>query len=89
MIIRDPRDDRLVEFKPLTDGPVYLGEIDPLGLYLYENYRPDVTPQFDDHLLIVDGRWIFHKGPNPHPADAIRQLLGGRFKKDRAADIPL
>ncbi|PWR24212.1 hypothetical protein [Zavarzinia aquatilis] len=66
-----------VELKPLTEKPVYAGEVDPLGLYAYENYRTEALPRFDDHVLIVNGRWIFTKSPDPSPMDTMSDLMSG------------
>lgn len=70
-----------LELKSLTDAPVYSGEIDPLGLYVYENYQAEALPRFDDHILIVNGRWVFIKSPEPSPMEAMQQFMAGTFKK--------
>lgn len=70
-----------LELKSLTDRPVYSGEIDPLGLYLYENYQAETLPRFDEHILIVNGRWVFIKSPEPSPMHAMQQFMAGSFKK--------
>jgi len=68
-----------LKLKPLTDSPVYSGEIDLLGLYLYENHRSEALQRFDEHILIVNGRWIFLKSPEPNPMHAMQGLLAGDF----------
>lgn len=70
-----------VQLRRLTEGPVYSGEIDPLGLYLYENYQAETLPRYDDHILIVNGRWVFTKSPDPSPIEAMRQFLAEPSKK--------
>lgn len=72
-----------LNLKALTECPVYSGEIDPAGLYLYENYRAEALPRFDDHLLIVNGRWVFTKSPDPSALAAMRQFMSGVFGKDK------
>ena len=63
MVIERGPEYGTIEIKPLTGQPVYAGEIDPLGLYLASNSRPDTLPWADHHLLIVNGRWVFEKSP--------------------------
>lgn len=73
-----------LELKSLTDSPVYSGEIDPIGLYLYEQDEAISIPHFDHHLLIVDGRWVFLKSPtDPSPLEAMHQLMAGQFNKGK------
>lgn len=63
-----------LEVVPLTGNPVYQGEIDPIGFYA-DDYSSDVSaPQMDDHLLIVNGRWVFHKQPKPTPLEYMQGL---------------
>lgn len=75
-----------LEIKSLTDAPVYSGEIDPLGLYIYENYQPETLPRFDDHILIVNSRWIFIKSPNPSPMHAMQNFIAGEFNKSKPVE---
>jgi hypothetical protein len=87
MVIQRPgMQPETLEIKPLTSRPVYSGEIDPIGLYLYENHRAESLRRFDDHLVIVNGRWVFIKSPNPRPAEAMQQFLAGQFKKGQEVE---
>ncbi|WP_354081464.1 hypothetical protein [Constrictibacter sp. MBR-5] len=63
-----------VELVPLTDKPVYAGEYDPIGLYERANSRPEAIPALDEHLLIVDGRWIFSRSPDPSPLETLYRI---------------
>lgn len=72
-----------LELKPLTDKPVYAGEIDPLGLYTYENYRSEALPRFDDHVLVVNGHWVFIKSPDPRPMEAMQNVMAGEFNQSK------
>jgi len=76
-----------LELKSLTDSPVYAGEIDPLGLYTYENYQAEALPRFDDHILIVNGRWVFIKSPEPSPMEAMQQFMAGEFNKGKPIEF--
>lgn len=78
-----------LELKSLTRLPVYSGEIDPLGLYAYENYRAEALPRFDEHLLIVNGRWVFLKSPEPTPLEAMSQFRPGDTKTGEPAGYDL
>lgn len=78
-----------LRLKSLTEAPVYSGEIDPLGLYLYENYRPEALPRFDDHILIVNGRWIFIKSPVPSPMEAMQNFMSGQFDGETPIEYDL
>lgn len=60
-----------IEVKPITSRPVYSGEIDPAGLYEYCNAPTEAVPGLDEHVLIVDGRWIFRRGPDQSPEEAL------------------
>jgi len=71
------------ELKPITDRPVYYGEIDPFGLFSPHNTAPEAIPRFDDHLLIVNGRWVFHRQPDPDPQEQIEMMLDGLPKEER------
>lgn len=72
-----------LEIKSLTDKPVYSGEIDPLRLYTFENYQAETLPRFDDHILIVNGRWVFIKSPDPSPIHAMQNFTPGDFNKGK------
>ena len=72
-----------LELVPLADRPVYYGECDLTGFYLYENFMPDASAAFDHHIVIVDGRWIFEKSPDPRPLDAMQNLWKGIGVKER------
>jgi hypothetical protein len=76
-----------LELVPLVDRPVYSGECDPTGFYLYDNFMPDASAAFDHHLLIVDGRWIFQKSPDPQPLQAMQQLWQGIGIKERGLEF--
>jgi hypothetical protein len=65
------------ELIPLTKGPVYLGEIDNLGLWLPQNTRVE-TLGWDDHLEIVNGRWIFHRESEPDGWELLQRLHAGQ-----------
>lgn len=70
-----------VELVPLTDEPVYAGELDQLGLLTVE--KTESVYHLDDHLLVVDGKWIFHKTPYPSPIETMMKLIaGGRTKRE-------
>ncbi|MGE0651698.1 MAG: hypothetical protein AB7P12_08105 [Alphaproteobacteria bacterium] len=87
LIDRSPIGLPPVEIRPLSPQPIYEGEIDPIGFYLYENHQANAAPQFDEHLLIVNGKWIFEKSPDPSPLEAMQRLHAGEFKKDRGLDF--
>ncbi|MBN9241917.1 MAG: hypothetical protein J0I98_03905 [Mesorhizobium sp.] len=75
-----------LEIKSLTEAPVYSGEIDPLGLYTYENYQAETLPRFDEHILIVNGRWVFIKSPDPSPMHAMQNFMAGEFNKGKSIE---
>src|SRR5690606_33796319 len=64
----------------MTEAPVYAGEIDPLGFYDADNHISEAAPHFDDHVLIVNGKWVFHKTPDPQPIHAMQEFMGGKFR---------
>ncbi|MFD0846906.1 hypothetical protein [Sphingosinicella xenopeptidilytica] len=68
-----------LRLRALTASPVYFGEHDPLGLYLPQNSRTVDIPCIDDHLLIVNGRWIFTKSPQPSPLENMQAVAWGEF----------
>ena len=65
-----------LDLLPLTPGPVYQGEIDPLGLWLPTNTRTEAM-RWDDQLEIINGRWIFHRTAEPSGWDALQAILNG------------
>lgn len=69
--------------KPLTGEPEYYGEIDPLGMYLPESSHAVAVPRIDDHLLILNGRWVVSKNPDPSPMEAMQALVQGDFNRGR------
>lgn len=69
-----------VELVPLTDGPVYAGEHDPLGFLV--GSKTETAPRLDEHLLIVDGKWIVHKSPDPSPLEAMQNWWAGKKPKE-------
>lgn len=75
-VINGPRRD--LELVPLTEGPIYGGEPDPLGLLM--GSKTESVDRFDDHLLIVDGKWIFHKSPEPSPQQALLEVTAGNLQ---------
>lgn len=74
---------RDLEVVPMTEGPVYRGEKDPLSFYAPGVDLPTAAAQFDDHLLIVNGRWVFHRTPNPSPVDNMDGFMSGYIKDMR------
>lgn len=73
-----------VELVRIDELAVYEGEIDPAGLYADDWSRSVAMPAYDDHLLIVNGRWVIHKQPDPTPLDALYELYTGEpVFKDR------
>jgi hypothetical protein len=70
-----------IELVPFVEKPVYVGEIDPANFYYYWNIFPEDFSCFDDHLLIVDSKWLLHKHPEPSPFKAMQAVLNGQ--KDR------
>lgn len=68
-----------ITVKSLTQKPVYSGEIDPAGLLAYGNWQAEDMPAIDNHLIIVDGRYVFHKAPAAHLDD----VLSGVARNDR------
>jgi hypothetical protein len=76
-----------VDVIPLTTAPIYAGEIDPIGFYHPNTDRPEAVPQFDDHILVVNGRWVFHRCPDPRPVDALHQSLTGKGVSERGFKI--
>jgi hypothetical protein len=73
--------DNEIEVTPFVSQPVYSGEIDPFGSYNYWNVYPLHAPDFNNHLLIVDGKWVFHKFPVPSPFQTMQEVLNAQ--KDR------
>ena len=69
------RNGGTVEIIAMTDAPVYAGEHDPLGLLL--GNTTEAVPRLDEHLLIVNGKWIIHKSPLPSPRDAMDAFMRG------------
>jgi hypothetical protein len=67
-----------LELKPINEKPIYAGEIDQIGFYAYENYVSEAIAGLDDHLLVVNGRWVFHKRPDPTPTTAILNFMEGQ-----------
>lgn len=66
-----------VELVRMSDVPRYQGEVDPFGIY-EADWRSDVAiPSLDDHLLIVDGRWVFHRRPDPDPTEVLQDRYDG------------
>jgi len=59
----------------MTKEPVYGGEEDPLGLLIGRN--TESIPQLDDHILVVNGKWVFHKSPDPSPSETMLNLQAG------------
>ncbi|ORE95410.1 hypothetical protein ATO13_01090 [Stappia sp. 22II-S9-Z10] len=47
--------------------PVYRPEIDPLGIYEFNNTSPDTHDAMDHHFYIVDGRWVWVRYHDPDP----------------------
>ncbi len=62
-----------LELAPIDAEPVYQGEPDPLGLFSEDMTGATALPQYDDHLLIVNGRWVFHKQPEPTPLELLQE----------------
>lgn len=47
--------------------PLYRPEIDPLGIYEFNNRSPDTHDAVDHHFYIVDGRWVWVRYHDPDP----------------------
>uniref|UniRef100_UPI003BACA222 hypothetical protein n=1 Tax=Stappia sp. TaxID=1870903 RepID=UPI003BACA222 len=47
--------------------PLYRPEIDPLGIYEFNNTSPDAHDAVDHHFYIVDGRWVWVRYHDPDP----------------------
>ena len=49
--------------------PIYRPEIDPLGIYEFDNTSPDTHEATDHHFYIVDGRWVWVRYHDPDPRE--------------------
>jgi hypothetical protein len=67
-----------VELVPLSPEPIYYGEIDPIGQYLPGNTRPESLP-WDDHLEIINSRWIYHRVPEPDAYQVVSAMFNGEW----------
>lgn len=77
MRIEMPDGEPARELIPLTSGPVYLGEVDKIGLWFPQNTRVE-TLRWDDHLEIVNGRWIFHRESDPDGWEVLQRFHVGQ-----------
>ncbi len=49
--------------------PIYRPEIDPLGIYEFNNTSPDTHDAADHHFYIIDGRWVWVRYHDPDPRE--------------------
>lgn len=55
--------------------PIYRPEIDPVGIYEFNNSYPDAHDSIDYHFYIIDGRWVLARHVEPKPREYMVDLF--------------
>lgn len=63
--------------KPIEAERFYAPDFDPLWWFAETNPTSEAMVRFDQHIIVIDGRWIFSKEPSVDPVESFEDLIDG------------